>query len=106
MKFTLDKNSPFHLESAEKRNNLKEDQYDDDISNIENAFNIDIESYLTPDAPITSNPLFIMCNAGIFCVEDMTLDELVELIRANKFQAIEIETIPSALFEKLSRAQK
>ena len=93
-------NEAMRVPLVQTKRPLKECQYDDDVSNIENAFNIDIASYIAPDAPITSAPLFIICDQGIFGIENMTLHELVELIRETKFEAIEIESLPSELFEK------
>jgi hypothetical protein len=75
---------------------LKECQYDDDVSNIENAFNIPIPSD-------TNEPsvLFIISNAGIYAVDNMTLKEVTNLIRQNDFREIHVEEIPPALLEKL-----
>ena len=75
---------------------LKECQYDDDVSNIENAFNIPIPSD-------TNEPsvFFIVSSAGIYAVDNMTLNDVTNLIRQNNFKKIHVEEIPPALLEKL-----
>lgn len=76
---------------------LTECHYDDDVSNIENAFNIPI-----PSDTNEPNVLFIISNTGIYAVDNMTLKEVTNLIRQNNFRKIHVEEIPPALLEKLN----
>ena len=71
---------------------LKECQYDDDVSNIENAFNIPVSA--DTNEP---NVLFIISNAGIYAVDNMTLKDVIKLIRKNNFKETRIDEIPPTL---------
>lgn len=75
---------------------LTECQYDDDVSNIENAFNIPVSA--DTNEP---NVLFIISNTGIYAVDNMSLKEVTNLISQNNFKKIHVEEIPPALLEKL-----
>ena len=89
-------NEAMRVPLVQTKRPLKECQYDDDISNIENAFNI-------PVSADTNEPsvFFIISNAGIYAVDNMTLKEVTNLIRQNNFRKIHVEEIPPALLEKL-----
>ena len=89
-------NETMRVPLVQTKRPLTECQYDDDVSNIENAFNI-------PISADTNEPsvLFIISNAGIYAVDNMTLKEVTNLIRQNNFRKIHVEEIPPALLEKL-----
>ena len=86
-----------HFSLLHQESSMSETVYDDDISNIEDAFNI-------PIPPDTTEPcaLFIVSDIGIFAVESMTLKDVILLIRKNNFKETSVEMIPQELVEKLT----
>ncbi len=86
-----------HFSLLHQESSMSETVYDDDISNIEDVFNI-------PIPPDTTEPcaLFIVSDIGIFAVESMTLKDVILLIRKNNFKETSVEMIPSELVEKLT----
>jgi hypothetical protein len=89
-------NEAMRVPLVQTKRPLKECQYDDDISNIENAFNIPVSA--DTNEP---NVLFIISNTGIYAVDNMSLKEVTNLISQNNFKKIHVEEIPPALLEKL-----
>ena len=97
MKIKKLSNEAMRVPLVQTKRPLTECQYDDDVSNIENAFNIPIPSD-------TNEPsvFFIVSSAGIYAVDNMTLKDVTNLIRQNDFREIHVEEIPPALLEKLN----
>lgn len=90
-------NETMRVPLVQTKRPLTECQYDDDVSNIENAFNIPVSADTNEQ-----NVLFIISNTGIYAVDNMSLKEVTNLISQNNFKKIHVEEIPPALLEKLS----
>ena len=97
MKIKKLSNEAMRVPLVQTKRPLTECHYDDDVSNIETAFNI-------PIPPDTNEPsaLFIISSIGIFTVENMTLKDVIKLIRKNNFKETRIDEIPPTLLGHLN----